>query len=113
MAQKTVVTIIDDLDGSELSEGEGATVRFALDGVQYDIDLSTGNAEKLRKTLEPYVDAGRRTGGRRTSGGHTRRVSTEVDTRAVREWANSRGIKVSTRGRVPADVIAQYREAGN
>lgn len=113
MAQKTVVTIIDDLDGNELSEGEGETVRFALDGVEYDIDLSSGNAGKLRKALEPYVDSGRRTGGRRRAGGHTRQVGTDVDTRAVREWANSNGIKVSARGRIPADVVAQYREAGN
>lgn len=113
MARKTVVTLIDDLDGSELSDGEGETVTFALDGIRYDIDLSRGNAEKLRKTLESYIESGRRTGGRRTSGGHTRQVSTDVDTRAVREWASSRGIQVSSRGRIPADVIAQYREAGN
>lgn len=113
MAQKTVITIIDDLDGSELPEGESETVRFGLDGAQYDIDLSSDNAETLRNLLERYVESGRRTGGRRSSGGHTRRVDTDVDTRAVREWANSRGIAVSARGRVPADVVAQYREAGN
>lgn len=113
MAQKTVITIVDDLDGSELPEDEGQTVRFALDGVQYDIDLSGDNAGALRKVLEPYVESGRRTGGRRSAGGHTRRVTTDVDTRAVREWARSRGIEVSSRGRVPADVIAQYRDAGN
>lgn len=112
MAQKTVVTLVDDLDGGELSEGEGETVRFALDGVQYDIDLSTRHADELRKTLARYVDAGRRTGGRRASGGHTRRVGTGVDNRAVREWASANAVEVNARGRIPADVIAQYRAAG-
>ena len=47
MAQRTQVIFEDDIDGSE-AEG---TVTFALNGVQYEIDLSNKNAEKLRKAL--------------------------------------------------------------
>lgn len=113
MAQRTIVKFVDDLDGAELPEGDGQTVRFAIDGFQYEIDLSADNAAQLRATLDRYVHAGRRTGGRRTIGGHTRQVDTDVDPRAVREWASSRGIEVSNRGRIPGDVVAQYRAAGN
>ncbi|MGH8967089.1 MAG: histone-like nucleoid-structuring protein Lsr2, partial [Actinomycetes bacterium] len=113
MARKTVVKIIDDLDGTELAEGDATSVRFSLDGADYELDLSEANAGQLRDAVTPYIDAGRRIGGRRRSGGHTRRISTEVDTRAVRAWANANGVTVSSRGRIPQNVVEQYRDAGN
>ena len=42
-------------------------VAFTLDGVTYEIDLSTKNANKLRAAFEPWIEAGRRVGGRRRS----------------------------------------------
>src|ERR1035437_2485186 len=48
MAQKTVVTLYDDLDGST---EHVETVSFALDGQTYDIDLSRVNAGTLREVL--------------------------------------------------------------
>ena len=48
-------TITDDIDGSEAQ----ATVRFGLDGVHYEIDLSFRNAEALREAIEPFVTAAR------------------------------------------------------
>lgn len=113
MATKTIVQLVDDLDGKELAEGKGETVRFGLDGVEYELDLSNQHAKQLRKALEQYVASGRRVGGRRRQGGHTRRVATREDTRAVREWARAHGLEVSERGRIPYDVIDQYRAAGN
>lgn len=113
MATKTIVQIIDDLDGAELGKGEGEAVRFAIDGAEYELDLSDANAAALRELIGPYVDAGRRTGGRRRTGGHTRQVSTAVDTTAVRAWANARGLEVSSRGRIPQRIIDQYRAEGN
>ena len=44
MAQKVQVLLVDDIDGSEATE----TVSFGLDGVAYEIDLSSGNAGQLR-----------------------------------------------------------------
>ena len=113
MARKTVVRIIDDLDGAELAEGEGTSVRFAIDGAEYELDLSEANAQELRDTIAPYIEAGRRVGGRRRAGGHTRSVTTDVDTRAVRAWARANEVAVSSRGRIPQSVIDQYRVAGN
>jgi nucleoid-associated protein Lsr2 len=55
VAQKIRVLLIDDLDGSEAD----ATVRFGLDGVEYEIDLSAEHAEELRTTLAPFVGAAR------------------------------------------------------
>ena len=66
MAKKVTVTLVDDFDG----EGDAdETVEFALDGVNYEIDLSAKNAAKLRSDLKKWVDAGRRTGGRRRGRG--------------------------------------------
>jgi hypothetical protein len=57
MAQSTITYLSDDLDGSDADE----TVRFALDGKNYQIDLNKKNASALRRALKPYVDAGRST----------------------------------------------------
>ena len=56
MAQKVQTLVVDDIDGSA-AEG---TVRFGLDGTDYEIDLNPKNAQALRDTLAPYVTAGRR-----------------------------------------------------
>jgi len=115
VASKTLVVLEDDLDGGEAAE----TIEFAIDGVQYSIDLNESNAEQLRGALDKYIDKARRTGGRRS----TRKPSTtaaapavvfsQVDNKAVRAWAASAGVDVSPRGRIPAHVIDAYREAGN
>ncbi len=47
MAQKIQTLFVDDLDGSE-AEG---TVRFGLDGTDYEIDLNAENAQALRDAL--------------------------------------------------------------
>jgi Lsr2 len=108
MAIKTVTELVDDVDGKPADE----TVSFGLDGVQYEIDLATDNAEALREALAPYQEVARRTGGRR---GVIRpiKVATEVDTKAVRAWAASNGIELNGRGRIPGHVVEQYRAAGN
>lgn len=57
MARKQITQIIDDLDGTILEDGQGVTIRFALEGTSYDIDLSEGNAQKLRDALAPFIEA--------------------------------------------------------
>ena len=51
MAQKIQTLYIDDLDGSEAD----GTVRFGLDGAEYEIDLNTEHAQALRHALARYV----------------------------------------------------------
>ncbi len=106
MASKTITVLEDDVDGSAAAE----TVRFALDGASYEIDLSEKNAAKLRDDLASYIAK-----ARKIRGGTKRRMRRSlsgVDTKAVRAWAKSRRIEISNRGRIPADVIDQYRKAG-
>jgi hypothetical protein len=60
VASKTVVELFDDLDGGRADE----TVIFALDGVEYEIDLSTANAATLRDGLAEYIGHGHKVTGR-------------------------------------------------
>ena len=62
MAQRFLVELVDDLDGTAAEDIE--TVQFGLDGVTYLIDLSAHNADVLRGTLREFVAKARRTGNR-------------------------------------------------
>jgi hypothetical protein len=48
MAQSTHVVYYDDMTGEQIKEGKGGPVTFALDGVEYVIDLSDKSANKFR-----------------------------------------------------------------
>lgn len=104
MAQRVNVLLVDDIDGGEADE----TVAFSIDGTSYEIDLSTKNADKLRGGLEPFVTAARKTPRGLGRSRRTRSASSRERSAEIREWAKSRGIKVSERGRIPARVIEQY-----
>jgi Lsr2 len=112
MAKKVTVTLVDDFDGDGAAD---ETVEFGLDGVTYEIDLSSKNAKKLRDDLKLWVEKGRRVGGRRRGGRSTvtgRRASIDREqSAAIREWARRNGHNVSTRGRIPADVIDAFHAA--
>jgi hypothetical protein len=109
VAQKIQTLFIDDIDGSE-AEG---TVRFALDGTDYEIDLNTKHAEALRKSLARYIDAARRSSGaaRRPARSGRRSAASGLNTTEVREWAKAQGIEVKDRGRVPAELVVKFRAA--
>jgi hypothetical protein len=111
LAQKVNITFVDDLDGTEAIE----TVRFALDGKEYEIDLSEDNAKELRDGLQKFVQAARRggsTGGRGGKrGGGQSSTSNRDETQAIRLWAAENGIAVNTRGRISSDVVEKYRAA--
>jgi hypothetical protein len=114
VARKVQVHLLDDIDGGKADE----TLKFALDGTNYEIDLSTRHAEKLRKSVDKFVQAARRVGrgplapsGRPRSGSGAR--SDRVQNQAIRDWAKRRGIELNERGRIPRSIIEQYEaEAG-
>jgi hypothetical protein len=106
MAQKVHITLEDDLDGGDATE----TVVFGLDGRSYEIDLNDKNAAKLRDALAPYVAAGRRGGGGRTTA-TKRRTQMGTSAREIRDWARSNGHKVPDRGRIPSDVREAFEAA--
>ena len=109
MAQKVQTLFIDDLDGSA-AEG---TVRFALDGTEYEIDLNAEHAQQLRDALAANVRAARRAaaGPRRAARGGRRGPAGEVNTTEVREWAKTQGIEVKDRGRIPAELVVKFKAA--
>jgi hypothetical protein len=116
MAKRTIHMLVDDIDGGEADE----TVTFAVDGTQYEIDLSKKNAAEMREMLARYVDAGSKVG--RVGGGAVRaagpggRGPAVVDrdqSRAIREWAQGKGMAVSDRGRIKQGIVDRYHaEAG-
>jgi len=109
VAQRVQTLFIDDLDGSA-AEG---TVRFGLDGTEYEIDLNTEHAQQLRDTLAAYVRAGRRVSGgsRQPARGGRRGPAGGLKTTEIREWAKAQGIEVKDRGRVPAELVIKFRAA--
>lgn len=110
MAKHTITRLIDDLDKGEADE----TVKFGLDGVQYEIDLSSKNAAKLRELLDPYVEKGRRLGKVAVGAPARRRTAAapastdRAQNKAIREWAKSKNKKISDRGRIPEEIVAEY-----
>jgi len=105
MAQKIQTLFIDDIDGGE-AEG---TVRFALDGTEYEIDLNARHSAELRSVLGQYVAHARKVGAARRGAARGGRRASAVDTVAVRAWARENGMNIKERGRVPADVVARYQ----
>ena len=107
MAQKVQTLYIDDIDGSEAA----GTVRFGLDGADYEIDLNAEHTKQLHTALRTYIDHARKVGGTSKRAPRGRRIGSSIDTTAVRTWAREQGIAIKDRGRVPADVVAKYEAA--
>jgi Lsr2 len=109
VAQKIQTLFIEDLDGST-AEG---TVRFGLDGTEYEIDLNEKHAQELRDALARYVSAARRAsdGARRPARPGRQAPATGLNTTEVREWAKAQGIEVKDRGRVPAELVIRFKAA--
>ncbi len=115
MARKVQILLEDDLDGGPADE----TLTFALDGVAYEIDLSAANAAKLRDDFAGYVGAARKAGRQPRAASspspsarkRTRPSKSGRDIVAIRAWAKGAGLAVNERGRIPADVLAQYDAA--
>lgn len=109
MAQKVSVLLIDDIDGSEADE----TIPFGLDGTHYEIDLNSEHAQELREQLERYVKTARKVTGSAGRPARIRRTTAnDAKNKEIRNWARERGLEVNDRGRIPADIMAQY-EAEN
>ncbi|GAB2656552.1 Lsr2 family protein [Gordonia jinhuaensis] len=112
MAKKQIVQFIDDLDGRVLDESE--TVRWSLDGKNYEFDTSPKHAQQFRDTLSKYIDASRSANSGRSRRGSgsakTSSARSKERTHTIREWAIENGYEVSTRGRIPTSIIEAYDE---
>jgi Lsr2 len=114
VAQIQEVRLVDDIDGNKADE----TLEFGIDGKSYEIDLSKENAGKLRDALADFVASARRLSGGRgrrpaaaAAAVAARRPSIDREqNQAIRDWARKRGMKVSDRGRIPAEVLDAYHK---
>ncbi|MFF0904641.1 UNVERIFIED_CONTAM: Lsr2 family protein [Kocuria sp. CPCC 205316] len=107
MAQTVQIILEDDLDGGPAEE----TVRFGLDGAQYEIDLSEGNATKLRDAVRPFIAKARRAQSKQAPKQARPTGKSNPDTAAIRQWARENGHPVSDRGRIHQDVQKAYYDA--
>ncbi|MDJ0377906.1 Lsr2 family protein [Cryobacterium sp. PH31-L1] len=110
--KKTTVQLMDDLDGTVIENGSGATVSFAFEGESYEIDLSTENLAEFRAAIKPYTNVSRRVGyvpakPRGTSSAGSNRAELQ----AIRAWAAANGVAVSDRGRIAGTVREAYAQA--
>jgi hypothetical protein len=112
MAQRVQVILVCDLHGDETPGTE--TVTFSVDGSSYEIDVCDAHATELRDAFARYVGVARRAAGRGRpagSGGGRRRRRGSGEAAAIREWARANAVPVPERGRIPADLAAQYAAA--
>jgi hypothetical protein len=107
VAQKITVTLEDDLDGSPAD----GTLRFGLEGAEYEIDLSQNNADTLRAALGPFIGHARRVTSAEPARRGGRTPPARQRSASIRAWAKEHGIAVSERGRIPASVAEQYEAA--
>lgn len=121
MAKQVIIELTDDIDGSVISDNDGESIDFSVNGVDYTIDLKNKNAIEFHRKFSYYTDRATRVGGRkhRSSTVIANKPLTDsipatrdpAQTRAIREWANANGYDVSARGRIPAAVAAAFESA--
>ncbi|TKJ95540.1 hypothetical protein PlfCFBP13513_17085 [Plantibacter flavus] len=111
MAQKIVTTLVDDLDGSELKQGEGKTITFGLEGSAYEIDLSEKNEKALRTALEPFLKVARTSSKSKASTSASSTRTSKEELSAARSWLRANGHDVSDRGRIPVALLEKFRSA--
>jgi hypothetical protein len=113
MTQKVIRIFIDDIDGSEAER----TFTFAIDGIPYDIDLSSQNIKKLNKAIAGFVESARKVKpavlavapARLAS--HQRQCRSREQVQAVREWGRQQRHSINNRGRIPASIQQAFDQA--
>ena len=109
MAREVIQRVTDDLDGS----ADAATIRFALDGQHYEIDLAPRNEAKFRDLLAPFVEHAAKVRDEPRSAGRGRRAESGRDgdkdrAQLVRQWALDNGVQLASRGRISQGVLNAY-----
>jgi hypothetical protein len=104
--QKVEVQLEDDLTGGPADE----TIRFGVDGRDYQIDLNAKHAATFRKQVATFMERGRLVTSRRSRGA-TRSAASREHSRLIRAWAEQQGFEVAEHGRLPAQVVQEYERA--
>ncbi len=92
MAKSIRMSITDDITGEE----NASTHSVIINGKCYEIDLTDDHFNKI---FSPLME-------------HGRLVSRSYSPQQVRAWMKSKGIKVSTRGRISDEMIIEYFNSG-
>ncbi|AMY56210.1 Nucleoid-associated protein Lsr2 (plasmid) [Rhodococcoides fascians D188] len=120
VAKLETIQLVDDIDGSVIDDS-GETIEFAVQGVEYVIDLKAKNASEFHRKLDYYIKHAARVGGRKrkpfpatastpsTAGTPAKRDPAQ--TRAIRQWAADNGHEIGDRGRIPTDIEEAYNAA--
>jgi hypothetical protein len=111
MAQRTITTFYSDLSGTEIEDGTGGTIRCAVDGNTYEVDLTDVEHEDLRKALAAYVAVARKVPARSVRGASGPTPNGDPSAKVIRAWARNNGHDVPLRGRIPAPAVEAYRAA--
>ncbi|WP_072802150.1 histone-like nucleoid-structuring protein Lsr2 [Rhodococcoides yunnanense] len=111
MARKTLVQMIDDVDGSVIKDGQGETIEFGIGGNQYRIDLNLKHANELHEQLAFWIEHAEKVSGRRVKKAGAAPARGKVDLQDIRAWARDNGYDVSARGRISQDVQSAYEAA--
>jgi hypothetical protein len=111
VARKVVVELADDIDGTVFGD-DGESIHYAVDGVEYVIDLKDEHAKELRETFEYYIAHSTRVGGRKHRGVNpTAPKRSSGETKKIRAWAIEQGHQLSSRGRIPAEIEQAFHDA--
>jgi hypothetical protein len=114
VARKVVVELVDDIDGTAFGD-DGESISYAVEGVEYVIDLKDEHAKELRETFEYYIEHSTRVGGRKhrtdRSANPAARKPRRDETKKIRVWAIEQGYELSARGRIPAEVEQAFHNA--
>lgn len=108
MAQIHQVLLTCDLCDGEKPGSE--TANFSADGRAYEIDLCERHAKQFRDALSTFTSKGRRAtspGTRRVGRSAASNISRERSAE-IRAWAKKKGLPVSERGRISADLVAKF-----
>ncbi len=124
VAQKVQVLVTCDLHEGESEAVD--TVKFGLDGYDYEIDLCAEHSEQVHQELGDLINFARRAGGARRGRSASARQKAQRTPRAnlatgaaadrerlqaIREWARSQGYDVKSRGRIPQAIVEEYEAA--
>jgi hypothetical protein len=114
MAQKVITEFIDDIDGSPAER----TFTFAVDGTNYEIDLSAENIAEFKSAIGGFIESARKVKGSRSSNDRRTRNAgadggrpSREQTRVVRAWARQHGHNISNRGRIPASIQQAFDQS--
>lgn len=111
MGQKVITHTVSDVTGTVIPDGEVVTVTLAYGGKSYRLDLTDAEAHDLDTSLAPFLKNVAPTKNHPASTGKGKQARTGPDPAKIREWANNNGHRLSSRGRIPESVRAEYEAA--